>query len=200
MNSMGQMGQMDQTNKSNTSQFYENYLKQVNEGLPSREANILSPISERSKDAYSTEYATIESEATIRRMDPADERPINSTGTYNTADANERTVRSMAGSDIKTVHSLDQPLISNPNSLSEEDRPIRASGAYNYKNQGMKDLPNNASPFEEKKYAQPTFDDEDDDYSDYEDDFESDEEDEDDNAVHGDIGSTPNLGKVPSVN
>ena len=61
-------------------------------------------------------------------MNPADDRPINSSGNYNTVDANERTVRSMADSKINPqAHTM-----TNPASLAPEDRPIRASGAYNY--------------------------------------------------------------------
>ena len=134
-------------------------------------------------------------------MNPADERPIHSSGAYNTVDANERTVRSMTDSAEQTVRRQNQPLISDSASLSLEDRPIRSSGAYQYQGQGIEDRPINASGkynLEEQKGAsQPTFD-EDDDYSDYEDDFESDEDDED-SAVRGDIGSTPNLAKQPSV-
>ena len=53
----------------------------------------MSPISETNSDANTSQYNTIDRDGTIRRFNPADERPINATGSYNTLDANERTVR-----------------------------------------------------------------------------------------------------------
>ena len=39
-------------------------------------------------------------------MNPSDDRPINSSGNYNTVDANERTVRSMTDSNEQTVRRI----------------------------------------------------------------------------------------------
>ena len=190
---------MSQTGKSAQAQFYENYVKQLEEA--DRKQNILSPIHERISEANETNtsaYNTIDSNSgTVRRMNPADDRPINSSGAYNTVDANEKTVRSMTGAEVQAFRKT------NPTQQTGylEERPIRASGAYNYQNQGIEDRPINASGayrLEENKNAvQLNFDDEDEYSSDYEDDFESD--DEDSTALES-TGATPNLNKPPSVN
>ena len=63
-------------------------MKQVDQNYK-RSENILSPISELNSEGFTT----IDNGGTIRRFNPADERPINATGSYNTLDANEKTVR-----------------------------------------------------------------------------------------------------------
>ena len=58
-------------------------MKQLEES--NRKENILSPIIERISDANTSQYNTIDSNnQTVRRMNPADERPINSSGAYHT--------------------------------------------------------------------------------------------------------------------
>ena len=133
-------------------------------------------------------------------MNPAEERPINSSGAYNTVDANERTVRSMTANEAQALGRTNPTR--QTGSIAVEDRPIRATGAYNYQNQGIEDRPINASGaynIEENKNAyQHNFEDDDDEYSsDYEDDFESDEE---DHTTMESTGATPSLNKPQSIN
>ena len=112
-------------------------MSQIDQNVD-RQANILSPINERNSEAHSTVYNTIDSnEQTVRRMNPADDRPINSSGNYNTQDANARTMQSLQDANEQTVRRQHPPTIQ-----VEGERPIRSSGAYNYQGD---DRPINAS-------------------------------------------------------